>query len=280
VITYRTAQGRAQRAGLRLSKRGPTYTLYDRDNRVIAAGDLPSVLSHMPDRRKYQAIGKPSPAWQQLIDAYITVMTAADRPATIYLRSFHLAKMAREIGGNPAELTADQLVTWFSGQQWGTETRRSYRATIRGFLRWAYRTKRIPVDLVDELPHVRVHRGPPRPTPDQVWHQARTDADPRVKLMLRLAAEAGLRRGEISRIHSRDLLPGTAGHQLLVHGKGGKQRVVPINDSLAAAIRAQAAPVIHDMSTFANDTDNVCYSELEGIRALLNRNPWPTTAAT
>jgi hypothetical protein len=40
------------------------------------------------------------------------------------------------------------------------------------------------------------------------------------------------------------------------------------------------APVIHDMSTFANDTDNVCYSELEGIRALLNRNPWPTTAAT
>ena len=40
--------------------------------------------------------------------------------------------------------------------------------------------------------------------------------------------------------------------------------------------------LIHDISTFANDTDNVCYSELEleGIRALLNRNPWPTTAAT
>lgn len=32
----------------------------------------------------------------------------------------------------------------------------------------------------------------------------------------------------------------TIGPQLLIHGKGGKQRIVPISDTLAAAIRAQA----------------------------------------
>jgi hypothetical protein len=40
--------------------------------------------------------------------------------------------------------------------------------------------------------------------------------------MLRLAAEAGLRRGEVAVMHTRDLLDGIDGAQLLVHGKGGR----------------------------------------------------------
>ncbi|WP_336622215.1 tyrosine-type recombinase/integrase [Mycobacterium marseillense] len=55
-------------------------------------------------------------------------------------------------------------------------------------------------------------------------------------MMLRLAAEAGLRRAEIARVHRRDLTRGPAGAALLVHGKGGKLRVVPLGDDLAAAI--------------------------------------------
>lgn len=54
--------------------------------------------------------------------------------------------------------------------------------------------------------------------------------------MLTLAAEAGLRRAEIARVHRCDLTRGPAGAELLVHGKGGKLRVVPIGDDLAAAI--------------------------------------------
>lgn len=34
--------------------------------------------------------------------------------------------------------------------------------------------------------------------------------------------------------------------------------------------------VVEDMTRFANDTNNVCYAELEGVRNLLTRNPWPT----
>jgi hypothetical protein len=41
--------------------------------------------------------------------------------------------------------------------------------------------------------------------------------------------------------HTRGLLDGGAGAQLVVHGKGGKERVVPISDSLAGAIGAGAA---------------------------------------
>lgn len=54
--------------------------------------------------------------------------------------------------------------------------------------------------------------------------------------MLRLAAEAGLRRAEIARIHTRDLRHTASGAQLLVHGKGSRERVVPIAADIAELI--------------------------------------------
>ena len=109
----------------------------------------------------------------------------------------------------------------------------------------------MPVHLADELPSVREHRGAPRPTPDLVWREALMAAEPRVALMMRLAAEAGLRRGEVAQVHTRDLIDSVDGTQLLVHGKGGKQRIVPLGDSLAGAIRVQAPA---DGWVFPNDS--------------------------
>jgi integrase len=79
--------------------------------------------------------------------------------------------------------------------------------------------------------------------------------------MLLLAAGHGLRRGEIARIHARDIIDPTAGTQtsptsvhttrssvnaqdgaglvLLVQGKGGKTRRVPISAPLGLLIRGQ-----------------------------------------
>jgi len=59
--------------------------------------------------------------------------------------------------------------------------------------------------------------------------------------MMRLAAEAGLRRAEVARISTRDLVGDVDGAQLVVHGKGGRQRVVPIMETLAEKIRQGAA---------------------------------------
>ncbi len=80
--------------------------------------------------------------------------------------------MARDIGGRPADVAGEKFVEWFGRQTgWTIETRRSYRAGIRGFFRWAYRTKPVPDHLADELPKVRGQRGQsraPRPGPDRL----------------------------------------------------------------------------------------------------------------
>lgn len=74
----------------------------------------------------------------------------------------------------------------------------------------------------------------PRPATDEIWENLLANAPAREHLMARLAGEAGLRRAEVAQVHTNDLMPRPS---LIVHGKGRKQRVVPLNDSLAAEIR-------------------------------------------
>ena len=116
------------------------------------------------------------------------------------------------------------------------ETRRSHRNTAVSFFGWAHRGGHLPTDPAADLPVMRAATPAPRPAPDSAWSAALATADPRVRLMLRLAAEAGLRRAEIARVYRRDLTVGHAGATLLVHGKGGKLRALPIGDDLAAGI--------------------------------------------
>lgn len=54
----------------------------------------------------------------------------------------------------------------------------------------------------------------------------------------RLAVDAGLRRGEIAQVHESDVHPDLLGFSLLVHGKGGKLRLVPLLDDLAEQVMA------------------------------------------
>ncbi|MBZ4345657.1 site-specific integrase, partial [Mycobacterium tuberculosis] len=128
------------------------------------------------------------------------------------------------------------LLDWLGKQQHlSPEGRKTYRSTLRGFFVWAYEMDRVRDYVADSLPKVRCPKQPPRPAGDDVWQAALAKADRRIELMIRLAGEAGLRRAEAAQAHTGDLMDGGL---LLVHGKGGKRRIVPISDYLAALIRA------------------------------------------
>ena len=63
-------------------------------------------------------------------------------------------------------------------------------------------------------------------------------AGTRERLMLRLAAECGLRRAEVAQVHSRDVVEDLGGWSLVVHGKGSRERVVPLPVSVGVELRA------------------------------------------
>lgn len=180
-----------------------------------------------------------SPMWLTPITDWTVWLQAAGRPkTTITTRTYHLRRLANDHPGrSPWNLTTADLIAWTGAQTWATETRRSYRSTLITFFRWAISAGHTDHNPADGLPRVKPAQPRPRPTPDTVYLTALRGASPRVHLILRFAAEMGLRRAEIAQIHRRDLLTSTRGYSLLVHGKGQKDRVIPLTPGLAAALR-------------------------------------------
>jgi site-specific recombinase XerD len=129
-------------------------------------------------------------------------------------------------------------VAWTAAQTWSAATRRSVRASLRGFWEWATRTGRCTTSPAIVLPKVREPDHRPRPTPDAALREAIMRADHRVRLMIELGAHRGLRRAEVACVHISDLVQDLDGWTLLVHGKGGRRRFIPLDNGLADRIRA------------------------------------------
>lgn len=177
--------------------------------------------------------------WTREIESWLRHLKAGGRPkTTIELRGYHLRRMARELDDvSPWEVTPEALVDWFGGKTWARETRRSHRASARSFWGWGLAIGRTAVNPALALESVRRQPPRPKPTPSPAFKRAMYAARERERLMLRLVDEAGLRRGEVCQVHRRDLVEDLAGWSLVVHGKGSKERLVPLTDDLAMAIR-------------------------------------------
>ena len=182
-------------------------------------------------------ISAPVP-WRRSIEGWADTLKAAGLSAqTIKSRRYkmvHLAALLMPSG--PEDVTTEQIVQVFARQQWKPETRKAYRNTISSFFRWLHKSGRRSDDPSLDVPRVKKPHAHPRPCPDRYIAVAMEMATSSERLMIRLGAECGLRRGEIARVHSDDVVADSAGRSLIVRGKGDKQRIVPLPDDLAGII--------------------------------------------
>jgi len=165
--------------------------------------------------------------WEWAIEQYGIAERAARRSAgTIrlhrhYLR--HLAVFARR--RRPAALTRRDVAAFVATYaRRSAETMKSARQSVVGFYRWAALEGLVDVDPTVGLPPVSVPAGEAKPAPEAVLRRALEQARPRERLMLLLAAYAGMRCAEIARTHCDDW----DGRVLYVTGKGDKTRRVPV----------------------------------------------------
>jgi integrase len=177
--------------------------------------------------------------WARAIDAWTTRMRAAGlRPGTIDQRRYQIGHLAEaHLRRSPWSVKHSDLIGWLDGQDWSPETRKSYRAALRSFYGWAQQAGHVRRNPAADLPPVRVPRGAPRPTPEPVLEQAITRAPDRTRLVLVLAAYAGLRRAEIAGLRWDHL----DGDTIRVVGKGGHARHVPMHPVVARQLELERA---------------------------------------
>ena len=182
-------------------------------------------------------ISAPVP-WRKSIEGWTDTLRAAGLSAqTIKSRRYKMVDLAALLmPSGPEDVTTEQIVQVFARQQWKPETRKAYRNTISSFFRWLHKSGRRSDDPSLDVPRVKKPHAHPRPCPDRYIAVAMEMATSSERLMIRLGAECGLRRGEIAAVHSDDVVADSAGRSLIVRGKGDKQRIVPLPDDLACII--------------------------------------------
>ncbi|HWK26163.1 MAG TPA: tyrosine-type recombinase/integrase [Solirubrobacter sp.] len=178
--------------------------------------------------------------WGELIARFlIDLARNGASPETVKQRRRQLVRAGRDLGGDPREVTREVLADWLDSHGWLDSTMKSHRAAVRSFYGWLVDVDEIAVSPAARLRVVRdAQEGPRRlPASDIAVAWTQHARDPRVRLMGKLGARLGMRRGEISRADREDLFRDLLGWSMLVKGKGGRRRFVPVPDDLAAEIQ-------------------------------------------
>lgn len=170
----------------------------------------------------------------EIIEAWLDTYRAAGRsPGTIRNRRSYLTHYSAAL--DPLAATPDEMMAYLAGRaSLSAEARKSMIVALRSFYRWAERRGLIERDMAAELPSAGVPIGKPRPVPLEILERARAIADEETVFILDLGALMGLRRDEISRVHSNDV----SDFGLRVRGKGNRTRIVPIHPRLKGRLRS------------------------------------------
>lgn len=178
------------------------------------------------------------PAWADPLRKWQEYLHAGGRsPGTRKVYATIVTTLAAD-HADPWQVTLEDLARHLSRGDWSPAYRRSIRNVLRGFYSWAEDTGVLPAETPNptaRIPVVKVRRSMPRPAPDDAVLKALEKADHRTYLLLNVALYTGMRRTEIARLHTDDI--GT--DALLVHGKGGHERLVPLHHDLDTLLRAE-----------------------------------------
>jgi integrase len=137
---------------------------------------------------------------------------------------------------HPRFITISLLTEIGNHYEWSADHRKGIRTSLISFFDWAMANGIVADNPAALLPSVSGSPPNPRPAPDEIWEALLAAAPPRELMMARLAGEAGMRRAEVAVCHRDDLFRDGLHWSLRIHGKGGKERILPVTDSLAGAI--------------------------------------------
>ena len=164
---------------------------------------------------------------RQAVGEFVEFKTSAGhwRPATAYGSRKILDEFARDFP-DVGDVEPQRLARWIGARGAAANYRRRRWSVTKGFLDWLGHP--VPVDAP------KVPRAVPRPLREVDVRALLDVCDERDEVIVSLGICEGLRRGEMAVLEMSDL--DFDGEVLFVHGKGGKQRWVPLTKATRVRI--------------------------------------------
>lgn len=165
-------------------------------------------------------------------------------PKTIDYRNQRLVDLATFVHPRSVtEATPSDIEAWLDTYKIGVRSRHTYLSVVRSFFDYLERSQVVTSNPARSIPLPRLRRLMPRPIADEDLRTAIGGASPRMKAWLSLAAYQGMRCKEIAGLRVEDLLVDHDPPLLLVSaGKGGHERILPLNPLALRALRSYGLP--------------------------------------
>lgn len=147
-------------------------------------------------------------------------------------RAACVARYARFSSEDPLAFTAAGMTRYIGRPGLKPRTRWAYRQHLASFSDFLVAAKLRDGSPLGDVPAVRKPTGTPRPVESHELAALLGKVDGPARMMVLLAAYAGLRVHEIAKVEGRDL--DREGATLTVLGKGGREDVLPVHPEILA----------------------------------------------
>ena len=164
------------------------------------------------------------------------------RPKTLAVIHRGLRAFAGEMPDGLEAVTQDDVKAFLDRRRHiSAKHRYWWLSTLHCFYAWGIRDGYFWADPTLSITRPRLHRSLPRPIPLDELVSALAEADNVMESWLLLGAYQGLRSQEIAGLSREDVLD-TEGLLRVVHGKGGKERMIPLHPDVLVALRRLPMP--------------------------------------
>lgn len=164
-------------------------------------------------------------------------------PTHVQARRRAVERLAMSLGRDAATATRADLLDYLPGLPRTTSrSRYAEHSHLSCFFAWAVEEGHVERNAMRQIPRPKLSRLLPRPMSEEDTAVAIESAPGRIRVWLVLAAYQGLRACEIAALHRSDVLDTAPVPVLIAHGKGRKDRVVPMGDRALSELRAYGIP--------------------------------------
>lgn len=229
-----------------------------------------------PNRgHRFTRTGPPAPLEPLLAEWLDQLRTEHKSPRTISVYVSTVARFAKESGVSAASACRGDVIAWFNDHdEWARNTSAQNFSSLSLWFKWLLREGHRTDNPMAKITKVTQLRGEPRPvTNGELVHLlALPRMHQRTRVMILLAALAGLRAGEISRVKGSDVDLSRGVLWVRGKGRGGRpDKTVPLHPLLVTA--AQDMPRQEWWFPSAEDPERPMRSEsvTAGIGAAMTR---------
>lgn len=161
----------------------------------------------------------------------------------IHARRRAVERLAARLDRDASTATTEEIRDYLAHLPRTTaRSRYAEHSHLSCFFTWAAEDGVIPANPMRKIPRPKLTRLLPRPMSEEDTQVAIENAPARIRVCLVLAAYQGLRACEIAALTRSDILDTAPIPVLIAHGKGRKDRVIPLGERALAELRAFGVP--------------------------------------